>query len=85
MAGIPKQFRLANIGNVLGELRRVYTMAHHGQMTWQDASCASRILREVRHCLEAGDFEQRLAELERAAGIAAPIKSNGRARPEARH
>ena len=36
-------------------------------MTWQDAASAARILREVRHCLESSDIEDRLAALEAAA------------------
>ena len=62
----PKQFRLASIGGIVSELKRVYRMAHHGEMVWQDAAAAARILRELRVCLESSDLEQRIARLEAA-------------------
>ena len=38
---LPKRFRLASIGAVMFELKRVYRMGHAGEMTWPDANCAS--------------------------------------------
>jgi hypothetical protein len=64
--------RLTNIGSVLAELAYVYRKADAGRMAWADCAAASRILREVRHCLEASDIEARLAKLEAAAAEAAP-------------
>ena len=58
---------LISIGNVLRELGHVYRAADRGAMLWTDAAAAARILREIRQCLEASDFEARLARLEAAA------------------
>ena len=67
MPDAPKKFRLGNLAGVLTELKRVYRMAHQGQMSWQDAGCAARLLREIRITIESGEIEARLAALERAA------------------
>ena len=61
--------RLVTIGKVLDELGYVYRRAAHDKMTWADAAAAARILREIRHCLEASDIEQRIRALEEAAAV----------------
>jgi hypothetical protein len=66
MPDTPKKFRLGNLAGVLTELKRVYRMAHQGQISWQDAGCAARLLREIRVTIEGGEIEARLAALERA-------------------
>jgi hypothetical protein len=66
------RFRLASIGGVAGELRRLYRMCHDAKMTWQDAYAASRILREIRTCIEGSELEARIAAIEQALGRRAP-------------
>jgi hypothetical protein len=66
MPDVPKKFRLSNLAGVLTELKRVYRLAHQGEMSWQDAGCAARLLREIRVTIEGGEIEARLAALERA-------------------
>jgi hypothetical protein len=53
------------IGHILRELNRQYTRADRGELTWQDACAAARILREIRVCIEGDEIERRLAEIER--------------------
>ena len=69
---VPKNFRLATIGGIMTELKRCYRLAHTGQMDWPDAVSASKILRELRSCLEGGSFEARLAAIEQADAKAQP-------------
>jgi hypothetical protein len=82
------KYRLANIGGVASELKRCYRMAHRGQMTWQDAGCAARVLRELRFIYESEGIERQVAELAAAmsaAGITVPKPpGNGSARWEQR-
>jgi hypothetical protein len=74
---IPKRFRLANIAGVATELKRCYRAAWDGEISWQDAGCAARILRELRFCIEGGEIERRIEALERAL----PDRSDPRHRP----
>ena len=75
---LPQRFRLTSIGGVMSELRRIYTMAHHGEMTWSDANSAARVLRELRFCIEGSELERRIAALEAAAEQdQLPGRSNG--------
>jgi hypothetical protein len=64
-----RRFRLQKIGDIVRELRRLYTMAHDKELSWQDAGCGARVLREIRACLEAGELERRIAVLEEAAEL----------------
>jgi hypothetical protein len=75
---VPKRFRLANIAGVATELKRCYRAAWDGEISWQDASCAARILRELRFCIEGGEIERRIEALERALD-----DRDGRPRPRA--
>jgi hypothetical protein len=50
----------------MGERRRLYKMGHAGEITWQEAGAASRVLRELRFCIEGGQIEQRIGRLEEA-------------------
>jgi hypothetical protein len=68
---VPARIRLAKVGDILRELKRCYEMAHAGEMTWQDAGCAARVLREARYCIEGDAFEQRIVALEQIAGTGA--------------
>lgn len=63
-----RRTKLRTLGHVLAELGRQYRRADAGELDWRDAAAAARILREMRHLLEATDIEQRLARLEAAAG-----------------
>jgi hypothetical protein len=63
---VPKRFRLANIAGVATELKRCYRAAWDGEISWQDAGCAARILRELRFCIESGEIERRIEALEAA-------------------
>jgi hypothetical protein len=66
---VPKRISLSKVGDVLREVKRVYLAAYAGEMTWQDAGCAARVLREARYCIEGDLIEQRVAALEeRLAG-----------------
>jgi hypothetical protein len=73
-----RRFRLRTVGGVLTELARVYRAGWDGTLTWQDAACAARILREIRGAIEGGELEQRIARLEAQL---APAKPNGSTRP----
>jgi hypothetical protein len=75
---VPQRFRLGNIGGVTTELKRVYRLAHNGKMTWQDAGCAARVLRELRFCLESNDIEGRIVAIEEL------MKANGSGLPRGR-
>jgi hypothetical protein len=77
--------RLTTVGAVLRELGYVYRRADAGKMPWADAAQAARILREVRFCLEASDFELRLQRLEAAAEADDWPRPNGAAGHHARH
>jgi hypothetical protein len=72
---------------VLTELGRVYRAGWSGALTWQDAACAARILRELRTTIEGGELEQRIERLEARLDVAKP-NGNGFAqhhnRPELR-
>jgi hypothetical protein len=50
-----------------------------------DCAAASRVLREIRHCLEASDVEDRLAWLEEAAELRPPWTANGADRRHIAH
>ena len=78
-----RRFRLRTVGGVLTELTRVYRAGWVGAMTWQDAACAARILREIRTTIEGGELEERIERLEARLDAAKP---NGgyTARPEMR-
>ena len=67
------RFRLATIGGVCGELKRLYRTCHDAKMTWQDAYAAARILREIRHCIEGSELEAPIAAIEQALGRRAPV------------
>jgi hypothetical protein len=53
----------------MSELAYLYRRCDAGKMAWQDAAAASRLLREIRHIIEASDIEQRLKKLEVATGL----------------
>jgi hypothetical protein len=71
-----RKIRLTTIGGIKGELGRVYRRADAGEMDWQAACCAARLLREIRMILETSDLEERVAQLE-ARLEAHPAKPNG--------
>ena len=48
------------------ELGRQYRRANDGLMPWGDAAQASRVLRELRFCLETSALEERIEKLEAA-------------------
>lgn len=73
-----RRTRLKTVGHILSELGRQYRRADAGDIDWADAAHAARILREMRHALEASDIEQRLAALEAAAEADdSPRRGNG--------
>jgi hypothetical protein len=65
-----RRFRLRTVGGVLTELARVYRAGWDGSLTWQDAACAARILKEIRVAIEGGEFERRLVAIEERLGAA---------------
>jgi hypothetical protein len=71
-----RRVRLSTIGHILTELARQYRCADLGTIPWADAHCASRILREMRQCIEGSTFEQRISALEAAAGAAPGARPN---------
>lgn len=83
-----KRVRLKTIGHVLTELGRQYRRADNGELAWQDAAAAARILREMRTTIEGDTFEARISALETlaAGGSAATSdrRPNGHSSSEAR-
>ena len=59
---------LDTLGGVVAELAKVYRHARRGEMDMTEAKSLTYVLRELRSCLEAGDIERRLDQLEEAAG-----------------
>jgi hypothetical protein len=57
---------LKTLGHVLSELGRQYRRADRGELPWQDAAAAGRVLRELRLILEANALEERIVEIETA-------------------
>ena len=55
---------LDTVGGIVSELGRVYREARGGQLDTADATKLSTILREIRCCLEMGEIERRIQELE---------------------
>jgi hypothetical protein len=58
--------RLTSVGRVAIELGRLYRQARWGEVPVVDASRLATILAAMRQCLEAGEFERRIAEMEAA-------------------
>jgi hypothetical protein len=65
---LPRNTRiyLKTVGHICTELARQYRRADRGELDWQSAAAASRILRELRQTLEGSELEQRIAALEAA-------------------
>jgi hypothetical protein len=74
---VPKQIRLANVGGICTELKRLYRCAWAGEITWQDAGSAARVLRELRVCLEGSEIEARIEALEHLLAEHRPGRANG--------
>ena len=55
------------VGEVLGELARVYRDARRGQLDTLDASRLASILNTLRQTLESHDLENRIKRLESLA------------------
>jgi hypothetical protein len=64
-----RRIYLKTVGDVLSELARQYRRADRGELPWQDAGAAARILRELRSIMEISDIERRILELERQAEL----------------
>jgi hypothetical protein len=65
----PRSPRLDTGGRVRAELARVYRLARHGLMPWEEATKAAHILATVHRMLDAAELDAlaaRLSELERA-------------------
>jgi hypothetical protein len=60
--------RLTTVGEVAGELGRLYRQARRGDVPVTDASRLATILGVMRQCLEASELERRIAEMEAALG-----------------
>ena len=56
--------RLTIVGQVAGELGRLYRQARRGDVAVADASRLATILAVMRQCLEASELERRIAEME---------------------
>jgi hypothetical protein len=56
---------LRNLGDVARELGRLYRKARRGEIDVADASRLATMLGTLRQCLEAGDLERRVIELEK--------------------
>jgi hypothetical protein len=75
--------RLTTVGQVAGELGRLYRQARRGDVAVADASRLATILAAMRTCLEASETERRVAELEAALAPAGsshsivPFRSRG--------
>jgi hypothetical protein len=57
---------LTTVGQVAGELGRLYRQARRGDVAVADASRLATILAAMRQCLEASELERRIAEMEAA-------------------
>jgi len=67
MMGAEKQIRIGrlnNLGGILREMARVYKLARRREIETADASRLVGILTQLRNCVEAGDLERRITELE---------------------
>jgi hypothetical protein len=58
--------RLTTVGQVAGELGRLYRQARRGDVAVADASRLATILAAMRQCLEASELERRIGEMEAA-------------------
>jgi hypothetical protein len=56
--------RLTTVGQVAGELGRLYRQARRGDVAVADASRLATILAAMRQCLEASELERRITEME---------------------
>jgi hypothetical protein len=68
--------RLTTVMEVAAELGRVYRDARHEKIDSALANRLADILSAMRACMEASEFERRIAEIE-----AAVLKASGRAAP----
>ena len=59
-----KRVHFQTIGHVLTELCRQYRRADRGELPWNDAAAAARILREIRQVIEGSDLTSRIEALE---------------------
>jgi hypothetical protein len=57
---------LTTVGQVAGELGRLYRQARRGDVAVSDASRLATILAAMRTCLEASELERRIADMEAA-------------------
>jgi len=57
---------LTTVGQVAGELGRLYRQARRGDVAVADASRLATILAAMRQCLEASELERRIADMEAA-------------------
>ena len=64
---------LTTVGQVAGELGRLYRQARRGDVAVADASQLATILAAMRQCLEASELERRIGEMEAAV---APVGSS---------
>jgi hypothetical protein len=60
----PRIGKLDTIGQVCGELSRLYRRVVHGTVTASDGAKQASILGVLRTCMETGIIEERLAEIE---------------------
>ena len=66
---------LTTVGQVAGELGRLYRQARRGDVAVADASRLATILAAMRQCLEASELERRIAEMEAALNSASSTRS----------
>jgi hypothetical protein len=64
--------RLTTVGQVAGELGRLYRQARCGDVAVADASRLATILAAMRTCLEVSEVESRIAAME---AVVAPVGS----------
>ena len=67
--------RLTTVGQVAGELGRLYRQARRGDVAVTDASRLATILAAMRQCLEVSEVESRIAAMEAAIGPAGSTQS----------
>ena len=61
--------RLTTVGQVAGELARLYRQARRGDVPVTDASRLATILAAMRQCLEASELARRIGEMEAALAV----------------
>ena len=56
--------KLDSVGGVLTEMGKLYREARRGDLDTLDATRLCSVLSEIRRCLELGELERRVLELE---------------------